>query len=391
VKADSIDLFIRADSLGWAQASRRGFAEDLFPFRAPCDTFLGDSLACDATIITGAAPSQHGHFAPFVFDPDHSPFGWARGLGWIPEPIATQRFVRGRLSRWVAARGDFDADFQLYRFPFSRLPWFDCAEKRDIYLPGGIHGGQTMIFEDWENSGIPWLRSDWRAGDAVNIAALKDEIDRAEIRLGWLSLTGLDSMMHGHTTSGAATDAAFADVERVLREIHALAQTRYREVRIHLFGNHGMTDTEGLSEMMLDFEKAGFAFPRDCAAVWDFTMARFWFPGGDAIREHICDWLRGRAEGRILTEEELAAWGCDFPGRRYGEIIFLLKSGTIFAPSFVSRGGLPAMHGYDPTQPDSRTCWLTTERCENAPSRIDGIYRVMRAAAERIARTPAQG
>jgi hypothetical protein len=136
--------------------------------------------------------------------------------------------------------------------------------------------------------------------------------------------------------------------------------------------------------MMLDFQKAGFAFPRDCAVAWDFTMARFWFPGGDAVREHICDWLRGRAEGRILTREELDAWGCDFPGHRYGEVIFLLKSGTIFVPSFVSRGGLPAMHGFDPSQPDSRACWLTTHPCENSPSRIHEIYRVMRAAAEKI-------
>ena len=45
------------------------------------------------------------------------------------------------------------------------------------------------------------MRSDWRAGDVANIASLKSEIDRAEVRLAYLFTAGLDATMHAHTTS----------------------------------------------------------------------------------------------------------------------------------------------------------------------------------------------
>ena len=120
-----------------------------------------------------------------------------------------------------------------------------------------------------------------------------------------------------------------------------MAQSRYREVRIHLFSDHGMTDTLAVSRMKIDFEKAGFTFPRDYAAVWDSTMARFWFPGGDAIREQICDWLRQRPEGRILTREELEHGAAISPTIDMAKSFYLLHNGTIFAPSFMNRGSVP--------------------------------------------------
>ena len=77
-----------------------------------------------------------------------------------------------------------------------------------------------------------------------------------------------------------------------------------------------MTNTTRISRMMDDFEAAGFVYGRDYAAVWDSTMARFWFPGGDAVRTAIRDWLAQREEGRIVTDRELKNWGCLFPDAR---------------------------------------------------------------------------
>ena len=47
-----IDLFIFADALGWAIASRRRFAEQLLPVRNRSETLLGYSSTCDPTILT---------------------------------------------------------------------------------------------------------------------------------------------------------------------------------------------------------------------------------------------------------------------------------------------------------------------------------------------------
>lgn len=385
MKTESLDLFIFADALGWTQVQRRGFLADLFPHRAPCDTIFGYSASCDPSILTGKLPAEHGHFSFFVYDPARSPFRWAKFLAWLPQPLAAYHRVRNRVSRWVAARNGYTGYFQLYSVPFGRLPLLDYTEKRDIYLPGGINGGQRNIFEHWEKSGVPWTRSDWRAGDVRNVETLKTTLREGTVRLAYLFTAGLDAAMHAHTTDSPASDAAFAQLERWLREVHALASEHYEHVRLHLFSDHGMTDTTAVSPMRTDFENAGFVYGRDYAAVWDSTMARFWFPGGEAARARIVAWLSTRGEGYIVPDAKLQEWGCLFPDRRYGELFYLLRNGTIFAPSFMNRKRVPAMHGFDPAEPDSRACWLTTHPVDPAPQRINEIFGVMQRAADALA------
>jgi hypothetical protein len=380
VKAESVDLFVFADALGWAQVQRRGFLADLLPHRGPCDTIFGYSSTCDPSILTGRMPVEHGHFSFFVFDPVRSPFGWARMLGWLPETVAGHHRVRNRVSRWCARRLGYTGYFQLYSVPFRRLPWLDYTEKRDLYLPGGIIGGQETIFDHWERSGRPWHRSDWRQGDEANVRDLLAELAQGRIRLAYLFTAGLDATMHAHTTTGPAVDAAFARFEGWLREIHACATQHYATVRLHVFSDHGMTDTRATSAMLRDFEGLGLEFGRDYGAVWDSTMVRFWFLGA-GVRARVIAWLTERREGRILTDEQLAAWGCLFADRRYGELFYLLDPGTIFAPSFMNQRRVPAMHGFDPGHPDSAACWLTSHPVSHPPARIEQIFAVMKAAA----------
>jgi len=390
VKTASLDLFVFADALGMALVEKRRFMEDLFPCRQPCETLFGYSCTCDPTILTGALPQEHGHFSFFVQDRSgQAPFRWAKYLGWLPEFVAGHHRVRNRVSRWVARAAGYTGYFQLYSVPFSRLPWLDYTEKRDIYEPGGILCGQPAIFEHWKQSGLPWMRSDWRRNDADNVALLKQALEQGEVRLAYLFTSGLDATMHAHTTQSAATDAAFNRFEQWLREIHAIARNRYREVRIHLFSDHGMTDTRQTSRTMLDFEALGLRYGGDYVAVWDSTMARFWFTGAGTVRERVAEWLGQRKEGRVLTDADLKAWGCYFPDGRYGELIFLLHNVIIFAPSFMNRGRVPAMHGFDPGEPDSAACWLTNYPCPTPPKRLDGIFQVMRAAAQAAGAGPA--
>ena len=384
----SIDLFVFVDALGWELAQRRRFLTDLLPHRQACDTLFGYSCTCDPSILTGALPYQHGHFSFFTYDPKRSPFRWARPLGLIPEIFAGHHRLRNPLSRWVAKNLGYTGYFQLYSTPFKRLPQLDYTEKRDLYEPGGIIGGQPAIFEYWRASGVPWIRSDWRAGDAANIDTMAGHLREGKVRLAYLINGGLDATMHAHTTTGPQTDASFARLERWLRDLDTLARTRYAEVRWHIFSDHGMADTHTCSRMMPEFEQLGLRYGRDYAATWDSTMARFWFLGDAGIRTQVETWLAGRPEGRIVTETELERWGCLFADRRYGELFYVLNEGVIFAPSFMNQRRVPAMHGYDPDLPNSRACWLTSHEVEQAPVRIEGIHHVMRAAADRLAKAP---
>ena len=58
--------------------------------------------------------------------------------------------------------------------------WLDYTEKRDLYEPGGVVGGQDTIFAKWARTGLRWTRSDWRCSDADNVACLRTEIQRGQ-------------------------------------------------------------------------------------------------------------------------------------------------------------------------------------------------------------------
>ena len=380
MKTKSLDIFVFADALGWELAQKRAFMEDLFPVRSRCDTLLGYSCTCDPSILTGCLPEEHGHFSFFVDGRRERPFRSLAALGWIPEILAGHHRVRNFVSRKFACAHGYTGYFQLYSVPFSKLPWLDYTEKKDIYEPGGILGGQTTVFQHWKESGIPWVRSDWRQNDESNVRHLKSEIERGEVRLAYLFTSGLDAVMHAHTTRGPAVDAAFDRFEKWLREISDLARRHYETVRLHLFSDHGMTDTVQTSRMMLDFEELGLKYGPDYTAVWDSTMLRLWIKGGDSVRGTVMNWLKCRSEGTILSDDVLHANGCYFADGRYGELIYLLRNGVIFAPSYMNQRSVPGMHGFDPAEPDSAACWLTNHDSCAVPGRIEQIFQVMMRA-----------
>ena len=380
MNARPLNLFVFADALGWQLAQRRRFLADLLPHRAEVETLFGYSCTCDPTILTGVEPDEHGHFSFFVFDPKKSPFRWARPLGWLPDAVAAHHRVRNRVSKIAGGRLGYTGYFQLYSVPFSKLPWLDYTEKRDLYEPGGIIGGQETIFAKWTRAGLPWTRSDWRCGDAENVAHLRREIDRGQINAAYLFTSGLDAIMHRYGTDHPEVDAAFERFAGWLRELWELGHRHYSEVRLHVFSDHGMADTVTASRMMVDFESLGLRYGRDYAAAWDSTMARFWFPGGDKVRREVESWLRARREGRVVADAELATWRCLFADRRYGELFYLLPGGTIFAPSYMNRGFVRGMHGYAPEEPDSAACLLSSHAPRTPVRRLSGLHGLMQAA-----------
>ncbi|WP_309383916.1 alkaline phosphatase family protein [Cerasicoccus frondis] len=374
-----VDIFIFADALGWKLADERSFLVDLFPVRNPCQTLFGYSSTCDPTILTGELPCKHGHFSFFVKANGESPFKPLGALGFLPQKIAGHHRVRNKVSRFVAQRMGYTGYFQLYSVPFNRLPYLDYTEKKDIYEPGGIIGGQTNIFQRWQDSGKPWMRSDWRAGDAANIAQAKQAMAQGDVELAYLFTAGLDATMHKYGPAGAEVDAAFDQFANHLRELHTIASQNYREVRLHLFSDHGMADVTATSDMYQRWREVDLRYGEDYIAVWDSTMVRFWFEH-DRAREVTEAWLSQQSEGDIVTDAQLAIGGCLFPDRRYGELFYLLKPGTLFVPSFMNMGFVKGMHGYDPSHPDSTACWLASHETKPVQQLTD-IFPVMLHAA----------
>jgi hypothetical protein len=143
-----------------------------------------------------------------------------------------------------------------------------------------------------------------------------------------------------------------------------------------------MTPVHHRYDLMKDVEALGYTSPKDYLAVYDSTMARFWF-FDEAARRSVTKVLAETHCGRILTDLELRALGVFFDDRRFGEVVFLLNPGWIFARSdFNGPQWMPAgMHGYHPEEDRySDAIFLTNTASAGEMSTVADVYRCMRQA-----------
>jgi hypothetical protein len=371
-----LSLFVFIDALGWELAERHGFLDDLLGARAPLATVLGYSSACDPTILTGRLPREHGHFAFFCYDPAASPFRPFAALAALPGFLTRRGRVRRLMSRAIRRYLGYTGYFQLYNVPFRHLPLFDYSEKRDIYQPGGINGRVPTIFDHLREAGVPFHLSNWRRGDEENLRSLEAALARGEVRFAYLYLGSLDADLHAHGTCSPVVGEKIRWYEARLRRAVALAGRRYGEVKVYAFSDHGMADVRQTCDLMARVDRLGLRFGGDYAAVYDSTMARFWFLN-ERAGERIAAALAAEPRGRVLSAGELAAYGCDFADRRYGELFFLVEPGVLICPSFMGARPLAGMHGYAPEHRDSVAMFAGNGAPDPMPRRLDELHRLM--------------
>lgn len=378
-----VALFVFIDAFGWELLKRHpDFLADELPFRSRLESVLGYSSTCDPTIITGLMPQDHGHFSFFAYAPEKSPFRLLKPLALLPRSITRRGRVRRMMSRFIKRLYGYTGYFQIYNMPFDRLDLFEYTEKRDLYQPGGINSGAPTVFDFLRGNGIPFHLSDWRRPEEENLASLRAELDKGGIRFAYLYMAAMDAILHAEGTASPRVSEKIAWYDRELRRVLEHARRRYGTVRLHVFSDHGMTDIREACDLMPRIEATGLRFGEDYAAVYDSTMARFWFLR-DGAREAVLEALAAEPRGRVLAPEDLEAYQCRFPGDRYGELFFLLDPGVLLCPSFMGEAMLAGMHGYDPADKDTDAMFASSHACEPVPARLDGLHGLMRGEAER--------
>ncbi len=376
---DRLDVFAFIDALGWEVLRGRRFLEDELPWRQPVRSVLGYSSACVPSILTGRLPRDHGHWSFFYCSPETSPFRGLRPLRLLPEAITGRARVRNALSRAVARQHGFTGYFQLYQLPFEHAHEFDYCEKRDLFSPGGVSGAPT-IFDELRAAGTPFHVSDWRKGEEENLAALHRDLEERPIRFAFLYMADLDGALHEVGKDDPSITSRIARYETRLRELLAAARRRYGELRLTVISDHGMAHVTETRDLQAVLAALPLRFGRDYVAALDSTMARFWLRSELAARL-LPEALAGVEGGRLLSDPELAQLGCDFPGRRYGELIFLMDPGQLIVPSHMGRTPIRGMHGYHPDHPDSDAALLSSHEPAFKPQSICDFHGLMARSA----------
>jgi len=116
----------------------------------------------------------------------------------------------------------------------------------------------------WRGSPIWWLLPALDAsgtGRCRRIAPsprLSAEIDRGEKRVLLLYTPALDGLMHATGPESGAVREALAGYARRIRELWEHAGERYEEVRLFVFGDHGMAPVRGVHDLKGELASAGF-------------------------------------------------------------------------------------------------------------------------------------
>jgi len=375
-----LPLFVFIDACGWEIIKDDPFAGAFAPNRKRLESVFGYSSACVPSILSGRWPSEHRNWSYFVYDPKNSPFKPLRKFSWLPKFITGRRRFRRWLSKFVKRRLNFRGYFDLYNIPFKFISLFDFTEKKSPLQPGGMNCGAN-IFDFLETRGIAHHVSDPEQSETANLEDLLGFVDSEWIDFAFVYWPELDGLLHRAGNQSPEIPPKLRQYEEWISKLLDAAHRHYAEVRLYIFSDHGMANCDELLDLKSKIEALPLRFGEDYAAVYDSTMARFWFFKKEA-REFITYCLKQIPQGRILPDDELKKLRCLFPDRYFGELIFLVKEGVLIVPSHMGERPIRAMHGYHPRDKHSYAALLTNQLdIPEEIAAIPDIFKLMKRDA----------
>lgn len=373
-----VTITILIDALSWPAVEKSEFLRWLCPFRKPVHTILGYSSAAVPSILTGRLPQVHGRWSYLYYDPAHSPFAWTRWLN-LAGPLLHNRFVDNPLlkrwiAHWTARRRGFDGYFPIYDFPLRYLHLMDHCSKRWDFQPGAFDC--PSLIDVLGQQGMPARFLTYPTPEEEIFQRCGEELRPDGPRLFFLYLASVDALGHA---GGPLSPAIISRLDGYAHRIAELVETAGRRemaLSLFVFSDHGMVPVRGTVDIRRRIESLGLRFGMDYVAVYDSTMARFWYLHPDS-RPRIQKALTSCPGGRLLTQDEKARYGIAFAGDRFGQDIFLLQTGLVIHPSHMSRRVLQAMHGYDPDDHINDGVFLASERPAFEPAAITDFFPLL--------------
>ncbi len=377
-----ISVFVLIDALGWKYIQGQDFLNDILPHRQLLRTVLGFSSGAIPAMLTGVPPAVNGHWNLFYFEPQGSPFRWLKPFLFLPDWLLDQRVTRKLLKETGRHLLGLGPLFECCVSP-RLLPYFNWVERRNIYDRGGISGAPS-IFDELHQSGVPFrVYTYHHSTDAEILEHAERDIREGAASFYFLYLSEMDMFLHMNCDAPEKIHERLRWYDRELRKVFAAAQRAGDDVTFAISSDHGMTRVSEKYDLLMHLEKLSLRMPKDYLAVFDSTMARFWFFNEDA-RKEILGILEQVPCGRVLSDDELKRFGVFFSDRRFGEIVFLLHPGWLLSRSdFNGSSWKPiGMHGYHPDDPYSDGVFLSNRPPSEPLRSVQDVHQWMLDAAQ---------
>lgn len=372
-----LSVFVLIDALGWRYIDGGNFLTDFLPHQQPLRTVLGFSSGAIPTMLTGVPPAESGHWNLFYYDPQGSPFRWFRHFLLLPDWLLEQRITRKLLKETGRRLLGLGPLFECTVSP-RLLPYFNWVERRNIYDRGGISGAPS-IFDKFHKTGVPFrVYTYHHSTDAEILHQAEKDIKSNVASFYFLYLSEMDMFLHMNCDAPEKIADRLRWYDGGLRRVFEAARLVNSDSTFSVSSDHGMTRVNQKYDLLEHLEGLSLRMPNDYLAVFDSTMARFWFFKNEA-RKQIHEILGKVSCGHILSDTELKQFGVFFPDRRFGETIFLLEPGWLFSRSdFNGSAWKPVgMHGYHPNDSYSDGVFLSNREPESPIRSVQDVHQWM--------------
>ena len=370
------NIFVLVDALGWEWVRGHPFLQTVAPYRRRLESVLGYSTAAIPSILSGRYPDEHGRLSLFQRALGTSPFASINWLCEMPPALVENRYVRYFAREMVRRVHHFGGWFHFLGIPLRYLPLLDVSETLDIYQPGGIPG-TVSIFDILMSRRTNYAVYTYHDGSNPELIDLmKADLRKRENSFYFLYLDGVDGFLHKHADDRVSVETCLNRYSALIENLYDSACSHYSDVRLHVFGDHGMAPTQKVVNIQKRLEGLGVRAPEDYLCVLDSTMARFWFFAKRA-REEVMSVFYEEDGGGWLDEKSLRSLRAWFDDRRYGEEIYLMPEGTVIVGSGPREIVPLGMHGFHPSTLHSPSAFLSSVDYGNRLSHITDVYGVM--------------
>ena len=378
------NIYVFVDALGWEIVQKYQFLADILPFRYPVKMQFGYSSTAIPTILSGEYPRVHNHFSFYYYDPENSPFKFFKllkycfGLGHHPRSLLNRGRIRRYISKFVAWLYGYTGYFQLYEVPYDKLPYLNYCEKTDIFEKNGLAPIKNLR-DILEESKLYFHISNWRHSEIQNINEAEKALLNDNVDFAFIYMAAFDGFLHEHVQDEKAIFERLKEYEIHIRTLLSHLEESGIVPKFTIISDHGMTVKTGTVDIIKKIESLGLQFGIDYAAVYDSTMARFWYLNSQAkvkIRERLC---QSDCKGTFVTNEEKVSYGIDFDKNLFGDDIFLMTSGIQIEPSDLGKKALNGMHGFSPEDKDSYAAFLSNTPPHFIPREVRDYFHLMKA------------
>lgn len=309
--------------------------------RKQLEGVLGYTSGALPTVLTGTRPEVHGRMCLFS---EHRPgethlLAPLRWMGLLPRAVHERRRFRALAERWLALRHGLSGYVALHKVPPEHFRWLDLPEREDLFEAKEIGGAATFLTRARE-AGLAVYASPWRVAEPARWREAFESLGRHKPDLTFLYCAELDAILHQEGNHGTrAEDAMDRIADNVARARERLAEDG-SELTTLVVGDHGMADIRSTID-----PRPTLASLSSVRVFVDSTMLRCWGEAQELTRARRLIEQRGWP-GSWLDEDDLRSAHAPVSDGRFGNALFLLDEGVMFAPSYLG-GAAAGMHGYD--------------------------------------------